>query len=358
MKEAVSKRGWKLLVTVLLVGFVGFGTQAFRTTDEAGKKAFDSETPLSKVLAVLGEEPRLHTLDRLDSALVRKGEELVKQGYTTKPNGKQTDRISKFYECTDCHNVEQENPDMSNLDPEKRLSYAVEQNLPFNQATTLFGVVNRESWYNGDYVKKYGDKVVRARDTLTNAIQLCATECAQGRALTDWEMKAMLNYLWSIQIKLENLDLSEGMMTKLNRKRKQDEPAKATIQQLKDEYYTASPATFVDAQAVPERAMGKGGDPEVGKAIYKHSCRTCHRAGGPTHYRLDYSVLTFNQLQRHFDDYKKKSIYQVLRYGTHPKKGYRPYMPHYTKERMSRQQVNDLAAYIRQEASASLQSKK
>lgn len=355
MRYVRQYTGIQVLVVVFILGFCIASLFGFESTDNGNRELWDAETPLQEVLTTLGADKRLHRISNLDSTLVEKGEELVKQGYTNNPDGEQTTRISKHYACVDCHNVEKENPDLSDPNPEDRLTYAIQENLPFNQGTTLYGVVNRESWYNGDYVEKYGQKALKARDTLTNAIQLCATECAQGRKLTDWEMEAMLHYFWSIQLKLKDLDLSENMMRKINQKRKQQKPAKATIKQLKKNYYPASQATFVDALPVPEREMGKNGDVKRGKAIYKHSCRTCHKAGGSTNYTLDYSVLTFNQLQRHFDDYSKKSIYQVLRYGTSPKKGYRPYMPHYPKERMNRQQVEDLAAYIRKQASTSFQ---
>ena len=346
-------------LTSALIAFglsaLGIGLSlAFTTESQLPSTRIGKHTPVAKVMRELGAAPRLHRVSGLDTNLVRKGGELITQGYTVKPNGQKTKRISKFYQCTHCHNVRKENPDLSNINPEARLSYAMEHNLPFNQGTTLYGVVNRESWYNGDYVEKYGKAALKARDTLTKAIQLCATECAQGRRLTAWEMKAVLHYLWSRQLKMGDLGLSDRTMARVKARVAGNRESPKLIEKLKDQFYTASPATFLDALPVSERRMGKGGNPARGKAIYKHSCRTCHKAGGPTRYTLDYSVLTFNQLVRHFDDYSEKSIYQVLRYGTSPKKGYRPYMPHYPKERMSRKQVNDLAAYIRKQASIDL----
>jgi mono/diheme cytochrome c family protein len=349
----MNQTGFKSLLLAVLPALVGVTLSInFASFDADDSSAWNKKTPVSTVLEGLGAKKRLHSISSLDSTLVKKGRELIKTGTTKKPNGQKTKRISKFYNCTDCHNVQRENPDLSDIGPASRLDYAIKHDLPFNQGTTLYGVVNRESWYNGDYVEKYGNAALKARDTLRNAIQLCATECAQGRKLSQWEMKAVLNYLWSIELKLGDLDPSPKLMAELQEKRKAKAKATGTIKKLKAQYYTASPATFMDALPVSEREMGEGGNPKKGKAIYKLSCRTCHKATGPSRYTLDYSVLTFNQLQRHFDDYSKKSIYQVLRYGTSPKKGYRPYMPHYPKERMSRKQVNDLAAYIRQQASA------
>jgi mono/diheme cytochrome c family protein len=48
--------------------------------------------------------------------------------------------------------------------------------------------------------------------------------------------------------------------------------------------------------------------------------------------------------------YHPHSMYQVIRYGTPPKSGKRAYMPQYTSEKMSDQQVADLRAYIESRA--------
>ena len=68
--------------------------------------------------------------------------------------------ISKYYVCTTCHNLEIEDPDLRVSDPETRLTFAKENDLPFLQGSTFKGIVNRESWYNDDYVKKYGDEKI------------------------------------------------------------------------------------------------------------------------------------------------------------------------------------------------------
>ena len=44
--------------------------------------------------------------------------------------------------------------------------------------------------------------------------------------------------------------------------------------------------------------------------------------------------------------YDQRSIYHVNRYGTKPMGGKKAYMPHYTLEKMSNQQLEDLRAYI------------
>ena len=39
----------------------------------------------------------------------------------------------------------------------------------------MYGTVNKVSWYNGDYFKKYGALVKPANQSLKEAIHLCAT---------------------------------------------------------------------------------------------------------------------------------------------------------------------------------------
>ena len=44
-------------------------------------------------------------------------------------------------------------------------------------------------------------------------------------------------------------------------------------------------------------------------------------------------------------------MYQVTRWGVPVKSGKKSYMPQYTEERMSKQQLTDLRAFIEREAS-------
>ena len=45
-------------------------------------------------------------------------------------------------------------------------------------------------------------------------------------------------------------------------------------------------------------------------------------------------------------DHSMKSIFYAARKGSYSQPGYKPYMPNYTAERMSEQQMKDLMAYI------------
>ena len=72
-------------------------------------------------------------------------------------------------------------------------------------SVTLYGIVDRTSWFNDDYVKKYGDLVAPANKSLVGATNLCSKECSQGRSLTDFEMDAVLTYLWTLGLRWGDL---------------------------------------------------------------------------------------------------------------------------------------------------------
>ncbi|RMG32156.1 MAG: cytochrome c, partial [Bacteroidetes bacterium] len=306
-----------------------------------------SDSSLQDVLATLGEPTPLHRL-AIDGEMVVRGEEIVKKGRTTNPNGTRSRYISKYYVCTSCHNLEREDPDLRISEPETRLSYVKERGLPFLQGTTFRGIVNRESWYNDDYIKKYGDeKIRRANHNLREAIQLCAIECSQGRPMESWEIDAVLAYFWTLEWKLGDLGLSEADYARLNNPPANEAEKLARRQWLKSLYLQKSPAHFFDAPPNKyEGYEGLTGDPRRGKDLYDLSCLHCHKAGGVSHYLLDYDKLTFRHLQEKIPKDSHFSLYQIIAYGTYAIPGHRPYMPHYPLERMSKQQVEDLRAFV------------
>lgn len=311
------------------------------------------ETPVQEVLAYFGQENPKHSLAEATDqmTLVKRGEDIILRGKTISPSGKKSKFVSKHYVCTSCHNLTQEDPTLTSRDPEKRLDYAIEQDLPFLQATTFHGIVNRESWYNDDYFKKYGALVKPAQESLKEAIQLCATECAQGRLLEDWEMEAVLAYYWSLQFELGDLEMGTEGLEKLKRLALDKNSQAEAVKLIKSFYMQTSPATFSDPP--PDKSKGYEGltgNAERGKSIYSRSCLHCHKAGGVSKYTLDNGKLSLRHLRKKIPQDSHMSLYQIIRYGTYALPGHRPYMPHFTLERMSNQQVEDLRAYIEQGA--------
>lgn len=334
---------YKLLLTTVVVAGV---LLALPQNEIPG--TLHPEDKVADVLLKLGDEPVSHYPDTtLDGVSVEAGKGIVLTGFAPVPGGGSTSKQSKHYVCTACHNIEREAPDLSVSDPQARLEYASKNGLPFLQGTALYGVVNRTSFYNGDYEQKYGDLVKPARHNLREAIQLCATECSQGRALEPWEMESVLAYLWTIGLRMDDLRLSDQDKITINEALTGGGNTDEAISRIKSRYLAGSPATFV---APPEdRKAGYPVDTtdiDNGKLVYELSCLNCHEEERYSFFRLDDSKLTFQHLSRHFPKYTQYSVYQVGRYGTSPVPGSKPYMPNYTLEKLSHQQMEDLRAYI------------
>ena len=306
------------------------------------------EMPVGQLLAELGD----HSLDShspdlgIRNTSVEAGKSIVYAGYGIKANGKKGKRVSRHFECIACHNTVREDPDLLDPDPQARLTYASEHGIPFLQGTTFYGITNRTSFYNGDYEKKYGDLVDRARHNIREAIQVCATECSQGRRLKDWEVESLLMYFETIQIKVGDLDLSDEEKDNVTKALSAHSGRDSAVALIKSKYLDYSPAHFVDPPADRQAGNQLEGDPANGKLIYDLSCMHCHAQKRYSFFALDDQKMTYRFLAHHFPKYSKHSIYQVGRYGTSPLMLKRAYMPNYTIEKMSRQQMEDLRAYI------------
>ena len=190
-----------ILSPVLLMCILAFAPKKEHQVNWTG------DTPLSTVMFELGVGKPSHWIDGITPEMIKQGEDLFRVGRTTLENGKNSKYISQYYVCTHCHNNVVEDPVLTDPTPEARLSYAVENELPFLQATTMYGTVDRSSWYNGDYHLKYGSLVEDARYNLAGAIQLCAQECSQGRELEDWEVQSLIAYFWSLEYTLADLGI-------------------------------------------------------------------------------------------------------------------------------------------------------
>ena len=308
----------------------------------------NKEQSVVSVLEALGESnPNKPNLS-LPGVTVENGENIVLNGISRTEKGKRLRKQSKHFVCTSCHNIEREDPDIAVADPEARLPYVAERGIPFLQGTTFAGIVNRTKFYNGDYFKKYGDLVFKTRENIREAIQLCAVACSQGRELADWEIESILAYFWTLEWKLGDLDLAETDYQVIQQAMNSGsaEKKKEAISLVKSKYLDYSPATFI---APPEnRTEGNQlkGDVDSGKLIYDLSCKHCHANGRYSFFVLDDSQYSFDFMDKHFPKYDRYSGYQVIRWGTSPATGKKAYMPNYTLEKMSRQQIEDLKAYI------------
>lgn len=336
----------KLIIFIPLAAIVFFFTGMNQSVFLA-----TTESSVAETLEQLGDTPLAHKPDMsIKGVSVKRGEELVLLGTTEKPGGGKVAKQSKNFVCTACHNIQPEDPDLRVSDPQARLLYAKENGMPFLQGTTLYGAVNRTSFYNGYYEKKYGDLVRPARNDLREAIQLCATQCSQGRLYEDWELESVLAYLWTLDLKLEDLKLDEQQYQTINNALKGDTDPNVAIEMIKSRYLPGSPATFAYPPDDRRAGYDKTGDAANGKLIYDLSCLYCHESGRFAFFNLDDSKNSFKYLEKHIPVYTRYSLYQVARWGTSPVPGKHTYMPNYTQERMSDQQMEDLRAYIEERA--------
>ena len=315
-------------------------------------EVLNDEQSVYKVLQELGDDAVSHELNSLVPGVsAERGRELFLTGYTTLPNGVRTKKQSKHFVCTSCHNNVREEYDIAHPDPETRLAYAVENDLPYLQGTTLHGVVNRVSFYNGDYHKKYGRETVdKVKEDLRESIQLCAVGCAQGRALGTWEIESVLAYFWTLELQISDLKLNkeerEHVIAALH-----DNADKAkAINILHSKYRDAAPATFANLPESYRKGYDVTGNAERGEVIYTKSCLHCHEAGRYSYYSLDTTPLSLNHLKKHIKKPNSPfNTYNLIIDGTLPVWGEKAYMPQYPLERMSIQQMEDLRAYLESE---------
>lgn len=307
------------------------------------RSKIDPQAGVASTLFDLGEPKPEHYMENPAKELIWRGEQLIKEGKSVSPEGVKGKYISKYYTCTSCHNIEREDPNLAVVDQDARLKYAMERKIPYLQASTFWGMVNRETWYNDDYELKYGSLVEPARNSMKGAINLCATVCSQGRALEIWEMESIVAYLWSLEMKLSDLSLTESELTQLENK--QIKPSEK-IQLIKSKFLPKSPATFAEPPADKRVGYGYEGDPKLGKGIFELGCQHCHRPNGESDVIFEPNELTYDWLLKHQADNSDKSFYQIIRKGTYSQYGHQEYMPHYTLEKMSDQQIEHLKAFL------------
>lgn len=310
--------------------------------------AVKQDTSVADLLVKLGDKKQPHqAMMNLKGVSVENGRRLIFEGFADKPGGGKNAKQSAHFVCTSCHNTVRDEPDLGAVNAQARLEYSADKGLPMLQGSALYGVVNRSTFYNGDYDKKYGDLVKPARENLREAIQLCAVECAQGRKLEPWELESILAYLWTIDLRTEDLNLSEEELASIEEALNKAGDKEAAVSLIKEKYLSGAPATFIK----PPEDRKKGyevqpGNIENGKLIYEVSCLHCHEGQRYSYFNLDGSDLSLDYLDKHFPRYTRYSTYQVTRYGTSPVPGKKAYMPLYTEEKMTNQMLEDLRAYI------------
>lgn len=265
--------------------------------------------------------------------------------------------LSEFYRCQDCHNYQREDAILTLQDPEARFQKIRKQPPSSNSnmrplylapGTTVWGIVNRESFYNDSFEAYHGLTVVGDREmdptSLEDATQVCCSYCSVGRFAEPWEIAALLTWFWDLELRLEDLDLPPAVATAVRsvlERPDASDPAKVaqTRDFLRRLYLRRAGDTATAPPAVKENKIGPyfdklqfQGDPAVGKDLYRHACNHCHGEGKPNE---SAGADLIHDLQR---------FHAVLAKGTTQED--EPYMPMFTAQRLSRQQIADIQAYL------------
>jgi len=326
-------------ILILLLGFIFLSIDH----DNVGLKPFTKvvkDLSLEDALLKMGDQKQVHYIDKLHPDSVRFGYEMITLGQIQDGNHK---RISKFFVCTDCHNLTAEVYDLADESPEARIKYGMDKKMPYLPASTFHGLYNKVQWYNGDYSLKYGDLVKPTRDTLVNAIQLCAVQCSQGRPLEHWEIRSILHYYKSIGIQIRDLNLSSNELDRLTTYVVNKD--KTGIKLLKQKYTERNPATFGELKK--PSIEGYSPDLKKGQYLFENACLHCHKIGkGITNFEFDASQLTLSFFETRLRKSNHFSVPYIVRKGTYAITGKKQYMPQYTLEKMSEKQMLDLLAYI------------
>lgn len=334
-------------------GLVG-GTDPGNALTVAGGSTPDqwgAETPVAEVLGFLGEGEFPHSVPTSDEEIIREGATLVFEGRLT--NGKRgtTPLISHYFRCTDCHNTVREDPLISLSDPEQRLAYALEKDLPLLPASSFAGIVNRETWFNGDYLDLI-DPIPggsSARSSLTEAIDFCARVFARGRSLEEWEAKAILSYFWTLQWKVKDLDLTGEELADWKRRSLISADRAALVSEIQSRFVFRSPATFGDLPTDPESgySIDREPDPLVGRMVFQQGCLHCHdpAEGAADTYFRD-SDKFHRELSLKFLQDSEDSVYGHIRRGTFQVGAEGLYMPRFSTERLSDFQIESLKTYL------------
>jgi mono/diheme cytochrome c family protein len=303
---------------------------------------------LEDVLVKIGKEKSNHNIDNIDKDSVKMGYEMVVYGQLKDKSNK---RISKFFVCTDCHNQVREVAILSNETADERINYGIKNDIPYLPASTFYGLYNKEHWYNGDYATKYGGLVKPTRDTLSNAIQLCAVQCSQGRSMEEWEIRSVLHYLKSIEIKVADLNLPMDKLDILKRAYESDKANNFDkyFSDYQTYYSTINNATFGDLH--PTEPENYKPNLENGKYIFDNGCLHCHGMGKDiTNFEFDTDKLTFSFLESKLEKQNHFTVPYIVRKGTYAVSGRKQYMPQYPLEKMSDSQLFDLINYIKAES--------
>jgi mono/diheme cytochrome c family protein len=357
-----------LAVFCALGGLALFSNNRNVNADET-ERAYDVNTPIDILLGRDGKRQLADSIARQAyggksyswDQHVAWGKELVTTGQVKQPpvGAAPSLPLSEYYRCVHCHNLVREDRRLPVQDPEAREAMIRQAAPPqpelrdgavlsLTPGTTLWGAVNRERFYNGYYEKyhhlKLADGSAMRPDRLGDAVMICSYFCSVGRFPQDWELNSILAFLWTLELRLKDVDLApdEAQRLLILFNRGKPDAVELARQALRRKYLAASAATEallpyknednVVYYGLPTPAKISG-DARNGKFLYQSACAGCHG---------DVYAIAGRELAED-DEGFHKSIWHGK---THPGK-HKLYMPLFTAQRLTRPQAADIRAYLR-----------
>lgn len=331
-------------------------TQLAVTSVPSIKPRFEitNETKVWKIMTSLGKV-NVNVLDKKRRHDANKGQQLVMKGYTHNYKGKKTAKTSTKLYCIACHTIEKEHPKVGTIDPQSRLEHGDSIGIPFLPGAPFYGLVNRVAFFTNDYQQVFAHKdrlsLKEGHRDIRKAIQACNTVYAKGRKLDPWEIESILAFFWTLELKMGDLQVPDSTLMLIKESIQTNIGNSRAVNLMRRYYQEVYPASLVGPIPIEERHLISPvlNSFSNGKRVYKQSCLHCHAGKRYANFNLDSSQKTFKFLKKHFDLTSKYSIYDALRYSPGSKAN-KTNPPHYTVQRMSNQQIQDLRFYITQKA--------
>lgn len=339
--------------SVLLLTIIALTNLAVHTVPSP-RLEITNDTKVWKVMTSLGKI-NVNVLSKQERYDPVKGQQLVMRGSTRNFKGKKTAKTSAKLFCIACHTIEKEHPRVGTMNPQTRLEHGDSMGIPFLPGAPFYGLVNRVAFFTNDYQQVFAHKdriaLQEGHRNIRLAIQACNKVYAKGRKLEAWEIESILAFLWTLELKMGDLQIPDKTVAIIEESIKTNIGNSKAVNLMRRYYQEVYPASLVGPIPIGERnrispVLNSYGN---GKRVYKQSCLHCHGGKRYANLNLDRSQKTFNFLKKHFDIPSKYSIYDAVRYSPGSKAN-KTNPPHYTVQRMNNQQIQDLRFYITQKA--------
>jgi len=341
--------------SLLLLFFIALTNLALKKVPDSNSTlVINDQTTVWEVMTSLGKT-NVNNIDKGRQFDAAKGEQLIRRGITYNFNGKKTAPMSPKLSCIACHSLQAEHPKPSTMNPQSRLEYADSMGLPFLPGAPFVGLVNRIAFFTNDYQEifthKYKQSLEIGHKNIRKAIQGCNTVYGKGRMLDAWEVESILAFLWKLELKIGDLKIPKDVLSQIQESVNTNIANSRAVNLMRRYYMEVYPASL--AAPIPLHKRGQVSpvlnDFNNGRRVYKTSCLYCHANKKFANFSLDRQQKTFKFLKKHLDSTSPFSIYDAIRYSPGSKAN-RKGVPHYTAQRMSDQQVQDLRFYITQMA--------